>query len=75
GFVLGTSLSTLLLYNRMSHKIGYRVVDYIKGRDDVFIYGMRSVYISVGIMCLFGVLITALRLYYSKKLRGLYMKG
>ncbi|QXE18359.1 MFS transporter [Clostridium sp. 001] len=75
GFVLGTSLSTLLLYNRMSYKIGYRVVDYIKGRDDVFIYGMRSVYISVGIMCLFGVLITALRLYYSKKLRGLYMKG
>ena len=75
GFVLGTSLSTLLLYNRMSHKIGYRVVDYIKGRDDVFIYGMRSVYISVGIMCLFGVLITALRFYYSKKLRGLYMKG
>lgn len=74
GFVLGTSLSTLLLYNRMSYKIGYRVVDYIKGRDDVFIYGMRSVYISVGIMCLFGVLITALRFYYSKKSKGLYMK-
>ncbi len=67
GFVMGTSLATLLLYNRMSYKIGYRVIDYIKGRDDVFIYGMRCVYASAAVMCVVGVLITALRLYGSKK--------
>ncbi|WP_123053857.1 MFS transporter [Clostridium sp. JN-1] len=67
GFVLGTSLSTALLYNRMSYKVGYRVTDYIKGRDDIFMYGMRCVYISAGILCLFGVIITALRFYNSKK--------
>ncbi|WP_411680330.1 MFS transporter [Clostridium thailandense] len=69
GMVIGTSLATLLLYNRMSHKIGYRVIDYVKGRDDVFIYGMRCVYISAAAMCVIGVIITALRLYNSKKLK------
>lgn len=67
GLVLGTSVATLLLYNRMSHIVGYKVVDYVKGRDDVFIYGMRWVYISSGILCLVGVIITALRFYGSKR--------
>jgi EmrB/QacA subfamily drug resistance transporter len=67
GMVMGTSLATLLLYNRMSYKIGYRVVDYVKGREDVFIYGMRYVYLSTAVMCLIGVAITAFRLYNSKK--------
>lgn len=67
GLVLGTSVATLLLYNRMSYKIGYRVIDYVKGRDDIFIYGMRWVYMSAGILCLVGVAITALRFYGNKK--------
>ncbi|MEA5007465.1 MFS transporter [Clostridium tyrobutyricum] len=66
GMVIGTAVATLLLYNRMSHKIGYRVIDYIKGRDDIFIYGMRYVYIFAGVMCLLGILITGLRLYNSR---------
>lgn len=69
GFVVGTSLATLLLYNRMSYKVGYRVIDYIKGRDDVFIYGMNCVYLSAGILCAVGVVITALRLYNIKKMK------
>lgn len=67
GMVIGTSLATLLLYNRMSYKIGYRVVDYVKGRDDVFIYGMSRVYIFAACICGIGAFITALRLYNSKK--------
>lgn len=67
GMVLGTSLATLLLYNRMSSKAGYRVVDYIKGRDDIFIYGMKYVYLSAAVLCTVGIAITALRLYNSKK--------
>jgi EmrB/QacA subfamily drug resistance transporter len=65
--VLGTSLATLILYNRMSYKIGYRVVDYVNGRNDVFVYGMKYVYIFAAIICGIGAIITALRLYYSKK--------
>ncbi|WP_234118053.1 MFS transporter [Clostridium hydrogenum] len=67
GFVVGTSFATLILYNRMSHKVGYRVIDYIKGRDDVFIYGMKAVYICAGVLCLIGAVITAIRFYNSKK--------
>lgn len=67
GMVLGTSVATLILYDRMSYKIGYRVVNYVKGRDDVFIYGMRYVYILAAIVCAIGAVITALRLYNSKK--------
>lgn len=67
GMVIGTSLATLLLYNKMSEKAGYRVIDYIKGRDDIFIYGMRFVYLSAAVLCCFGVLITALRYYSSKR--------
>lgn len=66
GFVMGTSLATLLLYNRMSYKVGYRVIDYIKGRDDVFVYGMKYVYLAAAGMCAVGAVITALRLYNSK---------
>jgi EmrB/QacA subfamily drug resistance transporter len=67
GMVFGTSLATSLLYNRMSSKAGYRVVDYIEGRDDIFIYGMRCVYISAAILCVVGAIITGIRLYNSKK--------
>ncbi|MFC0904433.1 MFS transporter [Clostridium sp. MT-14] len=66
GFVVGTSLATLLLYNRMSHKMGYRVIDYIKGRDDVFIYGMKYVYISAALFCIIGVCLTGFRLYNNR---------
>ncbi|MDS0524555.1 MFS transporter [Clostridium sp. SHJSY1] len=67
GMVFGTSLATSLLFNRMSTKAGYRVVDYIAGRDDIFIYGMKYVYISAAILCFIGAIITGIRLYNSKK--------
>lgn len=67
GMVVGISYSTTLLYNRMSHKVGYHVVNYIVGRDDVFIYGMRYVYIIAALICIGGAIITAIRLYNSKK--------
>jgi EmrB/QacA subfamily drug resistance transporter len=67
GMVCGTSIATLILYNRMSHKIGYRVVNYVNGRADVFMYGMRYVYVCAGALCAIGAIITAVRYYNSKK--------
>jgi EmrB/QacA subfamily drug resistance transporter len=67
GMVFGISFSTMLLYNRMSSRIGYHVVSYIDGRDDVFIYGMRYVYVTASIICFTGAGITALRLYACRK--------
>lgn len=63
GMVFGISLSTTLLYNRMSSKAGVHVVDYVPGRDDIFIYGMRWVYIVAAIICISGAALTAFRLY------------
>jgi EmrB/QacA subfamily drug resistance transporter len=66
GMVCGIALATTLLFNRMSSKLGYQVTDYVVGRNDAFIYGMRTVYITAAIICLVGAAITFLRLYKSK---------
>lgn len=66
GGIIGITLSTVLLYNRMSYKIGYHIVDYINGRDDIFIYGMRYVYTMLYILCITCTMITILRLYRHK---------
>lgn len=58
GFVFGVSASTSILYNRMSYKIGYKVLSYVPGREDVFIYAMRLVYICAGIICAIGFILS-----------------
>jgi EmrB/QacA subfamily drug resistance transporter len=67
GIVLGVSLATTILYNRMSSKMAFRVENYIQGRDDVFIYGMHYVYIVSFAICTIGAIITAIRLIKKKK--------
>jgi len=73
GMVSGIALSTTLLFNRMSRMLGYKVMDYVEGREDVFIYAMRFVYITAGIICAVGAIMTALRLY-RKRLIVIYNK-
>lgn len=67
GMVSGIALAITLLYNRMSSKIGYRVTDYVPGRNDAFIYGMKTVYITAAIICIVGTILTLLRLTRKKK--------
>ncbi|QCX33683.1 MFS transporter [Caloramator sp. E03] len=69
GMVCGIALATTLLYSGMSFKIGYRVTDYMAGRSDAFIYGMKIVYITAAIICFIGTILTFLRLK-SKKIMG-----
>jgi len=66
GMVCGIALSTALLYGGMSKKIGYKVTDYVVGRNDAFIYGMRIVYITAAVICMIGAILTALRLFGKK---------
>lgn len=67
GMSTGIALSTTLLYTRMSAKIGYRVTNFVEGRDDVFIYGMRWVFIVAASICIVGSLLTFYRMHrYSK---------
>lgn len=66
GQIVGVTLATSLLYNFMSDKIGYRVTDYVRNRDDVFIYGMKYVYIVLVIVCGIGTILTIFRLCRNK---------
>ncbi|MGH4137879.1 MFS transporter [Clostridium sp.] len=66
GMVCGIALATTILYNRMSYKIGYHVTDYVIGRNDAFIYGMRTVYITAAVICMIGGILTFLRLIKTK---------
>ena len=50
----------------MSYKIGYRDKNYVLGRNDDFIYGMRWVYIAAGSISLIGAGLTFFRLYNRK---------
>jgi EmrB/QacA subfamily drug resistance transporter len=61
GQYLGIVLSTTFLYCFMSGKIGYNVTDYVKGRDDVFVFGMQNDYRILMALCLLGALLTAFR--------------
>lgn len=66
GMIFGISLSTTLLYTRMSDKLGYHVTNFVQGREDVFIYGMRGVYICAGVICILGAVVTGVRLQKKK---------
>ncbi|MCH3918882.1 MAG: MFS transporter [Spirochaetia bacterium] len=65
----GIILSTTFLYAFMSRKIGYTVTDYIEGRDDVFVYGMKNDYRILMLLCAFGAMLTGLRLARSKAMK------
>jgi len=66
GQMLGITLATTILYNFMSSKIGHRVIDYVFGRDDVFVYGMQHVYITLVCVCCVGVFFTLIRIARNK---------
>ena len=67
GMSTGIALATTLLYTQMSSKIGYRVTDFVSGRNDVFIYGMKWVYIVAGAICMIGAVLTFYRMYKNSK--------
>jgi EmrB/QacA subfamily drug resistance transporter len=62
GMVCGIALATTMLYTMMSYKIGERVTDYVPGRSDAFIYGMKTVYITAAVISFIGALLTLYRL-------------
>lgn len=67
GQIVGITLSTTLLYRFMSRKLNYHVSDYVKGRDDVFVYGMKNVYLILVTICCIGAAFTAFRIFQVKR--------
>lgn len=62
GQYTGIVLCTTLLYDFMGRKAGYPVCDYIKGRDDIFVYGMKYDCLILMIVCIAGALLTFYRI-------------
>jgi EmrB/QacA subfamily drug resistance transporter len=67
GMVFGASISVVLLYNRMSYKIGYKVTNFIPSRPDVFIYSMKIVYLIAALFCTFAIILSLSRILVIKK--------
>ncbi|ERI90006.1 drug resistance MFS transporter, drug:H+ antiporter-2 family [Clostridiales bacterium oral taxon 876 str. F0540] len=67
GMVFGIAFSLTLLYNRMSAKIGYTVVSFVEGREDVFVYAMKFVYRTAASICILGIILTLFRLIKRKE--------
>jgi MFS family permease len=75
GFIFGVLLATMVLFSSMSAMYGQPVNDYIAGRPDLFIHGMRVTYFVVAGVCFVGMLITATRLFSSKEKRPVLDKS
>jgi MFS family permease len=71
GQISGITLSTTLLYGFMSLKSNSRVIDYVKGKDDIFIYGMNHVYLILAAICCMGAIFMAFLLWNTKKRDGI----
>ncbi len=61
GMVVGVSLSTTVLYNAMSAKMGEKVTTYLADRPDVFVYGMNVTYFVSFLICLVALMMTGWR--------------
>ncbi|WP_010237331.1 MFS transporter [Clostridium arbusti] len=71
GMVSGITFSVALLYNRMSSKMGHKVNGYVNGRPDVFLYAMKIVYITIGAICILGMILTVMRIVNEKRQKRL----
>lgn len=68
GMVTGLSLSTTILYYSMTQKAGYKVTNYIEGRDDLFLYGMHIAFLLSFLLCFIAFIVTAIRLFRKKSI-------
>lgn len=68
GTTTGIAISTSILYNTMSMRLGYKVEGYVDGRADIFIYAMKFVFLGIGCICLIGAILTIIRVVKNQKL-------
>lgn len=61
GMVFGISLSTVLLYNLMSSQLGYTVMSFVEGEEQVFVSAMHWVYRFMALISAVGAVLTGLR--------------
>lgn len=67
GMVFGISFSTVILYNIMSGQLGYTVMSYIEGEEQVFVVAMHWCYRFMAMVCAIGAALTGRRWRQSKQ--------
>ncbi|WP_446898995.1 MFS transporter [Clostridium sp. LBM24168] len=67
GMVFGTAFAVVLLYNRMSSKIGYKVTNFVSSRPDVFVYAMKFIYLTSAALCILAIMLSLSRLITIKR--------
>lgn len=66
GLAFGVSASTSYLYFKMSEAAGFKVLGSIPGRPEIFVYGMKEVYIIVAIICFISFILSLIDYFTSK---------
>ena len=59
----GITLSITILYGFMNQNLGQHVSDYVIGKEDTFVYGMKNDYIILAAICCIGTAITAVLMF------------
>lgn len=70
GNIFGISVSTAVLYNLMSMRLGYQVDSFVEGRADVFVFGMRGIYFLAMGLAAVGLILSILRLRSHSKAKS-----
>jgi EmrB/QacA subfamily drug resistance transporter len=69
GISVGLTLSTSALYALMSHKVGYPVKSFLDNQPEVFIYGLRYVFISACVI-LWVTAFLMLRMHIKERMKN-----
>lgn len=67
GFVLGTTLSTTVLFVAMSNQLGHRVSGYVASRPEIFLTGMHQAFYVALALAIFAWCLTGYRLVTRKR--------
>lgn len=67
GSFLGITFSTTFLYMGMSVKAGHRVTSYVKGKPEIFIFGMHLVFIISFLISFVALVIAGYRIFFGKR--------
>lgn len=66
GLAFGVSASTSFLYYKMSEAAGFKVLGAVKGKPEIFVYGMNSLYIIVAVICFIAFIFSCIDYFTSK---------
>ncbi|BDR58225.1 MFS transporter [Xylocopilactobacillus apicola] len=61
GMVFGLTISTTILFSAMSFKAGHKVVSYVNGRPDLFLYGMKVLFIVMMVLSLIALILNMIK--------------